>query len=224
MCCCRNKKCELFKECILKYLNISGNILLIKTIASNHYPVWIYLFAYTFIITSFVRLMLKFRRQEIQSINCIMKPMLPCETYMCDERYDGSYQPSWLRILCGGFLLFFLWLWYAFLIYPFITFFVIISICYYQVDDDEFHQLFLLYKNHNMIAFFIEDIPIFFILAYIYHFYHTGLFSFIWYALVTLIEMIRISKRYYQTGKLLYSMDDIIYEIPLSLSETRDIL
>lgn len=232
MCCSKNKKFILFKECLLKYWDISGNILLYQTLTleqkdENKYPTWVYILASIAIITSFARLMLKFRRLNIPSISCIMYPMLPCENCMCDTRQNGTYQPVWKRIFCGGFILFILWLWYAILIYPFITFFVIISVFYYDIDQSEFIQLLHLYKNHNIIALFIEDLPIMICLITIYSIDKKGLFTLIWICILTFIKILSMSRRLYLKKKLLYSLEElqeeiVEYELANTNSDTFD--
>ena len=211
--CCKNKKFILLKECLLKYWDISGNILLYQTlnlerISSNNYPIWVYIVSFFAIITSFARLMLKFRRLNIPSISCIMTPMLPCEKCMCDKRENGTYNPSIIRLICGGFVLFFFWLWYAILIYPFITFFVIICIFYYHIEDNEFNELLLLYKNHNIIALIIEDIPILIVLIQIYSIDQDGLFTLIWISILTGIKLLFITYRYITEKKFLYDISE----------------
>jgi hypothetical protein len=211
--CYKNKKFILLKECLLKYWDISGNILLYHTLNNernytNNYPIWVYIVAFCAIITSFARLMLKFRRLNIPSISCIMTPMLPCEHYMCDTRENGTYRPSISRLLCGGFILFFFWLWYAIFIYPFITFFVIICIFYYHIRDNEFNELLILYKNHNIIALFIEDIPILIILIQIYSIDKDGLFTLIWISILTVIKLVSLLYRLITENRLLYEITE----------------
>jgi len=207
---CKNNKFILFKECILKYWGIVGNLILYQTLNQGQsYPAWIYITAFLAIITSFARLMLKFRRQNIPSISCIMYPMLPCEKCLCDTREDGTYQPVPRRILCGGFLLFFLWIWYALIIYPFITFFVIICIFYYHIEDDEFSELLLLYKNHNLIAIFIEDIPIFIIVIAINVIDNKGIVALVWYCIMMFIKLFTLSLRIFIDNKFLYTIEEI---------------
>lgn len=209
-----NKKFILLKECLLKYWDITNNILLYQTIFQKNYPFGFYFIAISATLTSFARLMLKFRRIDISSIKCIMIPMLPCEACMCDERDDGTYNPSQCRILlCCGWLIFLLWIWYAILIYPFITFFVIICVFYYGVNDTEFNQLLLLYKNHNIIALFIEDLPILLVLILIYADDKQGIITLIFVSVLTFFKSLSIFNRYYYKNKFLYTMEDIDLEI-----------
>ena len=209
-----SKKFILLKECLLKYWDITNNILLYQTIFQKNYPFGFYFIAITATLTSFARLMLKFRRINISSINCIMMPMLPCEAYMCDKRPDGTYDPSKCRILffCG-WLIFLIWIWYALLIYPFITFIVIVSLFYYGVNDSEFNELLLLYKNHNITALFIEDLPILLVLFLIYIDENQGIFTLIFVSILTFLKTFSIIKRYYYKGKLLYNLEDINLEV-----------
>ena len=87
--CCENKKFHLLKECILKYYDIAGNLLLFQTLY-QHYkshknlPTWLYIIAWCAVISSFTRLMLKFRRLNIKTISCLTAPMVPCELCLCE--------------------------------------------------------------------------------------------------------------------------------------------
>lgn len=211
--CFKNKKLILLKECFLKYWDITGNILLYRNISHSNYPFWIYFIAIISTLFSFGRLMLKFRRIEIKSINWLMYPMLPCEQYMCDTRENGTYEPAFYRIIFCGYIVLIFWLWYAILIYPFITFFVIISVFYYNINDNEFNQLLLLYKNHNIIALFIEDIPIIIVLIGIYMIDKKGLFTLIWVSILTVWKSLTLFRRYYRKYKILYDLNDIKTEI-----------
>lgn len=213
--CCENKKFELLKECLLKYWDISGNILLYSALyneynTNNNYPFWVYLLTFIAIITSFARLMLKFRRLDIKSISFIMSPMLPCENYMCNTRVNGTYEPNQRNILLGGFLLFFLWIWYAFLIYPFITLIVMICVFYYNIERNELNQLILLYKNHNILSLFIEDIPIMIVLITIYTIDKKELGTLIWLCVLTIIKIITTSHRLFIKQKLFFTLDEFI--------------
>lgn len=222
--CFKNKKIILLKECLLKYWDMIGNLLLYQTlnderINENRYPVWVYIVGSCAIITSFARLMLKFRRLDIKSISWITSPMLPCERCMCNTREDGTYQPAWYRILCCGFWVFLLWLWYAVLIYPFITLFVIISIFYYNIDDMEINKLLLLYKNHNIQAFIFEDIPLVIVLTQIYIIDRKDIVVLIWVCFSTCIKFMTVLNRIYQQ-KLLYSIEELNTTINYNLTNT----
>lgn len=217
-----NKKFILLKECLLKYWEISNNIILFRTIYNNRYPVGIYFIAYISLIFSFTKLMLNFRYLNIPSISYILYPMEPCEKCMCIKQEDGHYKPSCKRFLLGGFILFSLWLWYAFFIYPFLTFFVIISVFYYHIDDDEFKNLLILYKNHNISVLFISDIPIIILLSIIYSISKKGLFGIIWTCLLTIIKIINITYRYKKYNKIYYDIDDINYEFYNSENQDRE--
>ena len=149
-----------------------------------------------------------------------MYPMLPCEHCMCNTREDGTYQPDFKSFFCGGFILFFFWLWYALIIYPFITFFVIICIFYYHIQDEEFSQLLLLYKNHNLIAIFIEDIPIFIIVIVINVIDDGGIFALVWYCFTMTIKLFTLSLRIFIDNKFLYTLDEI-NELEYELTNTN---
>ena len=219
--CCNNKKLVLLKECVLKYYDMAGNILLYQTLTQDNqtnksYPTWVYIVAWCAIISSFARLMLRFRRLDIQTISCLTSPMIPCEMCLCNkEEFVNNqdenkirYKPAYKRIFLCGFWLSFLWLWYAILIYPFITLSVIISTIYYDIDDIEFNKLLLLYKNHNLIAFVVEDIPILAVLIKIYTIDEQDLFVLIWVCLSTSFKLITIFRRIY-TRKLLFNINEL---------------
>lgn len=226
--CCKNKKLILLKECILKYYDMAGNLLLYQTLSQNNktdknYPIWVYIVAWFAIISSFARLMLRFRRLDIQTISCLTSPMITCELCLCDKISEDDkikYKPAWHRIFCCGFWLSFLWLWYAILIYPFVTLSVIISAIYYNVDDIEFNKLLLLYKNHNLTAFIIEDIPIMIVLIQIYIIDKKDLFILIWVCLSTFFKFITILRRLY-TKKLLFNIEELNEQLQYDLANSN---
>lgn len=221
--CFKNNKFILLRECLLKYWDMIGNLFLYISLQNelfdkNRYPIWIYVTGFCAIITSFARLMLKFRRLDIQSIKYLTNPMLPCERYMCNTRENGTYSPSCNRLFCGGFILFFLWLFYAILIYPFITFFVIISV-FYKQNNDEINLLLLLYKNHNIQSILFEDIPLLVILIQIYIIEQKKLII-IWVSLSTFIKITLILKRIYH-NKILYDIEELNENIIYNLARSK---
>ena len=199
---------------------MAGNLLLYQTLnqerlSTNKFSVWVYILAWFAIISSFARLMFKFRKSNINSIKWITMPMIPCELSICDMEIiddEVDYRPLWKRIFCCGFICFFLWIWYAILIYPFVTLIVIFYAIIYDVEDIEFTKLVLLYKNHNIIAFIIEDIPILAVLIEVYKTEKKDLFVLIWVCLSTSYKLITIIRRLYNR-KLLFNVDELNEEI-----------
>jgi len=200
-----------------------GNILLYQALnieRKNHkkFPNYVYALIFIAVISTFVQLMIQFRKTNVKAIKFLTYPLTIFEFCICfrEEKLDGieeanerQYTPVWRNILCCGCVCMLFWLWYSIIIYPFITLVVILSLCKYSDNDIELSKLYVLYRNHNIIAFFIEDLPILAALIQIYVINNNRLLVLIWVCVSAGFKFIMILIRYITEKKLLFTIEEV---------------